>query len=39
MKPSENEFKVMGLAGYSNIESNYSKKAFLILKEVLDVKG
>tara|TARA_B110001450_G_scaffold252980_1_gene275649 strand:+ start:982 stop:2748 length:1767 start_codon:yes stop_codon:yes gene_type:complete len=39
MKPSENEFKVMGLAGYSSIKSEYNVKASKIFFDVLDVSG
>ncbi len=39
MKPSENEFKVMGLAGYSSSESKYNIDATKLFLEVLDVQG
>lgn len=38
MKPTEHEFKVMGLAGY-NLPSINSKKALKIYEETLDVKN
>ncbi|TAN45566.1 MAG: carbamoyl transferase, partial [Rhodospirillales bacterium] len=37
MKPNEHEFKVMGLAPYSN--SRYAEKAYSILAETLQVDG
>ncbi len=39
MKPTEHEFKVMGLAGYALEKSEYYKKSLEIFKETLDVKG
>ena len=39
MKPSENEFKVMGLAGYSSSDSRYNMEAAKLFLEVLDVQG
>ena len=39
MKPTEHEFKVMGLAGYALEKSEYYQKSLKILKETLGVKG
>lgn len=39
MKPTEHEFKVMGLAGYALEKSEYYQKSLKIFKETLGVKG
>jgi carbamoyltransferase len=39
MKPTEHEFKVMGLAGYALNNNNYYKKVLKIFKETLYVSG
>lgn len=39
MKPTEHEFKVMGMAGYSSANNNYFQKPLKILTETLNVKG
>ena len=39
MKPTEHEFKVMGLAGYALEKNEYYQKSLKIFKETLGVKG
>jgi carbamoyltransferase len=39
MKPTEHEFKVMGLAGYALDNGNYYKKAIKIFKDTLFISG
>ena len=39
MKPTEHEFKVMGLAGYALDNNNHYKKALKVFKETLYVSG
>lgn len=39
MKPTEHEFKVMGLAGYALEKSEYYQKSLKIFKETLGLKG
>jgi carbamoyltransferase len=39
MKPTEHEFKVMGLAGYALDNNNYYKKILKIFKDTLTISG
>ena len=39
MKPTEHEFKVMGLAGYALEKNIYYEKSLKIFRDTLDVKG
>ena len=39
MKPTEHEFKVMGMAGYVSIKNPYFKKPLKILQDTLNIKG
>jgi len=39
MKPTEHEFKVMGMAGYGHENSNYYDKALKIFKDTLIING
>jgi len=39
MKPTEHEFKVMGLAGYALDSGNYYKKAIKVFKDTLFISG
>ncbi len=39
MKPTEHEFKVMGLAGYALEKNEYYKKSFKIFQKTLGIKG
>ena len=39
MKPTEHEFKVMGMAGYSSVKNPYFLKPLKILKDTLNIKG
>ena len=39
MKPTEHEFKVMGMAGYGSIKNPYFKKPLKILQDTLNIKG
>ncbi len=39
MKPTEHEFKVMGLAGYALSNSSYYKKAYNIFNATLGIEG
>ena len=39
MKPTEHEFKVMGMAGYGSTNTNYYKEPLKVLTDTLNVKG
>lgn len=39
MKPTEHEFKVMGLAGYALSNNDYYKKALKVFKDTLSISG
>ena len=39
MKPTEHEFKVMGLAGYALSKNNYYKKALKVFKDTITISG
>ena len=38
MKPTEHEFKVMGLAGYALEKNIYYEKSLKIFRDTLDIK-